>query len=209
MIMIIFTKLVEFFDKLKSVVLNHKKISVVLSVIGVLIFAAILTLTYQAIKRGSADKLGSLNSGLISEIQPGIMILHSKSGSEVKTGEEIELNVVADSNGREVSGWDIVVKYNPEQVSFSSEKNLVEGYDYVRRVRKELVNLTAIQKLETNKPVVLTGTPVFELKFRALKPGLISFDILYTPNVTSQSALWDLTTRNVLSSVIGTKVEIK
>jgi len=190
-------------DSLKVLFVAHKKFSLVLSaLLMIFVFAGAAVIFSSKVQNNSLDQKSQAIAGM-----QGTMALYSRS--EGKVNGNLLLSLVADSNGSDISAWDVVIRFDPTVVAFTGEKNLVDNFDYMRRVRGDLVYVSAVKKLEINTPVFFKELAIFELNFKPLKAGNANFEILYTPKSTYQSSLWDSTSVNVLSKVTSIKVEVK
>lgn len=132
-----------------------------------------------------------------------------KSNQPLKISELITVTVYADSKRQPITGFDIVLSFNPEYTQFVSQKNLEENFDVFKTTDEGLIHITAIKKLNSNALVLFDKTPLIEFTFQPIKSGKTDFTLIYSPGQKTDSNLINDKSEEVLGEVKNLEVSIK
>jgi len=127
---------------------------------------------------------------------------------ETKLAEPINLIVRGDSNKNSITGFDLILSFDQKQMKFVSQKNLNEEFEVFRTVKDDVVNITAIKKLNSNTSTVFDKTPLIELTFQPIKSGKSDFRFEFTPQSKTDSNMINDKSEEILEKVSGLKVEV-
>lgn len=97
---------------------------------------------------------------------------------EVTMEKDIDLNIVADSGGENISAYDVLVTYDPlafEYVETVSLNNNFQAYSYKKDNR---LTLTVVKTSQDLTPSIFKEEPVIKLTFKPKRIGQYSFGIL-------------------------------
>lgn len=107
----------------------------------------------------------------------GIMALQQKN-DRVATGQSVEVTVSLDSDKKDVVGYDVLLKYDPDAVDFVNTSSLIPSFSAVPVARDGLVSVTGYKALGANDPTVFSNTPVLRFVFTAKQKGTHTFSVL-------------------------------
>ena len=132
-----------------------------------------------------------------------------------KRGETVSFIISADSKGDTITGYDAVLRYDPQLLTFSKATSLVEGMDLFQTDepsevsgKSELV-VTAIQSISQKDPFIFSRTPLAEVSFVVKKAGTVPVEMVFAPGHTTDSNLMNTQTQDILSSVAGITIETR
>jgi hypothetical protein len=127
----------------------------------------------------------------------------------VVAGSTVSMMVVADSAGKMINGYDVVLKYDPTLLEFSSFKPLQQDFQVfqVDKTNTAKLTLTGTKRLNTN-PIIFAQTQILEVSFKALKKGNASVSFDYAPLSRTDSNLVSSENKDVLGSTNGLELNI-
>lgn len=193
---------------------GHKLIYMIVIVFALLFF--IWLIFYL----GSRSKTSNLKGGISSIITSyptapivlgnGKIYLKTKDGKNIyTTSEQINLVVYASSDEKSITGYDIVINYDPKKVKFISNNNLLSNFQIFPYDGKGKVMLTGIKKISSNVSSSFADTILGEIVFQPLASGNISFLPEFIPGSKKDSNLIDSENKEVLGKVEGVSITIK
>jgi hypothetical protein len=190
---------------------NHKVLAI--AVIGFVLLAFVFLVMYlRSMGGAAAPQQNNTKTATSPTVALGKGKMHLKATqTSFKVGEPVIVTVYADSDNNSVAGFDAVIQFDPALVSYISAKSLVADFQApIARKDERKVTVFSFKKLDSEKPVVLSDTPVVELTFKAMKAGSAPFTFEFTPPSTKDTNLMDEQKRpnDLLGSVEGTNVTI-
>ena len=132
-----------------------------------------------------------------------------KSNQPAKVSEPITVIVYADSKHQPITGFDVVLSFNPEYTQFVSQKNLEENFDVFKTTDEGLIHITAIKKLNSNVLVLFDKTPLIEYTFQPIRSGKTDFTLIFSPGQKTDSNLINDKSEEILGEVENLNVEIQ
>lgn len=91
---------------------------------------------------------------------------------------QIEIEVYADSEGKNISGYDLIISYDPQGLEFvKSESNLVDFSLYSFK-KDSYLSLTATKNLNSNAQTIFASNKIASLTFKPKKPGIYQISLL-------------------------------
>lgn len=92
--------------------------------------------------------------------------------------DQINVEVYADSEGKNISGFDLLISYNPQELEFvnaSSESNDFSLYSFKK---ENYITLTGTKKINSDRPTVFSSTKIANLIFKPKKLGRYQISLL-------------------------------
>jgi hypothetical protein len=132
----------------------------------------------------------------------------SAVSTSVNKGENTVLDIIADSNGKNISGYDIVLSYNPIAFDFSDIKSTLPDFKIYSYKKNNYLTFLGTKILQSKRETIFKGEKIATLTYKALKSGQYEFalkeaiDKDKTDFVTSQTEI-------IKPLVNKLKVEIK
>lgn len=120
------------------------------------------------------------------------------SGGSYKIGENVNLTLAANSNGKKIVGYDVVLTFDPLALEFVGVRSILPDFQIKSYVRENKLILTAFQSTSSSTSPVFGGTnltdisKIADLTFKAKKTGLINIDLV----TSSGNERTDLVTDN-------------
>ena len=131
-----------------------------------------------------------------------------------KKGQTVTLFVYADSQEQEITGYDAVLRYDTNKIRFESVTSVLEGMDIyetedaIGADTRELI-VTGIQSMSQGEPFVFNNTALAEVTFTVLESGPVDISLVYEPGSQRESNLITSRNQDILSTVIGTTLEVQ
>ncbi len=97
-----------------------------------------------------------------------------------KSGEQVLLNLLADSDKENVTAFDVLVGYNPLSVDFVSAVSLDPAFQVYSFTKSNHLTLTVVKTSQDSTESVFAGKPVIKLTFKPKKSGDFTFGVLST-----------------------------
>lgn len=134
--------------------------------------------------------------------------------SSYRRNQQVTFFVYADSRSQEVTGYDAVLRYNPEELRFESVKTVIEDIDILETVEPvddttEEVYITGVQSLSRKEPFMFENTALAEVTFTVLSGDEISVDVVYEPGSRVDSNLLTSSNQDIISDVVGATVTVR
>ncbi len=127
-------------------------------------------------RTGKGKKMSSVFNKTVKKIpanSPYITLTTVKN--RVKTGESIEVYARFNSKTEKVTGFDVVVHYNPKLVSYSQTESLDPSFKLSIFKRPDYVVITGTKSLK-NTPSVVKGR-IAKIEFVAKEKGKAKFEV--------------------------------
>jgi len=115
-------------------------------------------------------------------------------------GEMADITVIADSGGKNIVGYDLVMTYDPLAFEFIDAKSLIDDYTVYSYKRSGYISITAVSKLQSQgKP--FSAEEVIKLSFETKKRGKYDFSLSAAEGVDKTDMVTDQT--EVLNPALG------
>lgn len=114
------------------------------------------------------------NSAPTPTIRPtkGTMSLTPKSGiARYSVNEEVILNLVADSDNEDISGYDTIVSYDSSALEFVKATSTIPEFKIFSFSKDNYLSITATKNLQATTPSVFVNTVLVELIFKPKTTG--------------------------------------
>lgn len=179
-----------------------------LYLLGIVFFIALVLLAallfYKSTKVIKPDTSKSSNNKqpLIKKETTGKFTLKSSSDQNIYlTGEEIILNLFADSYGESIVAWDFVLEYNSQAITFVSAESMHQDFDIFADDNQSKIILTGVKKIEVENPTIYKDAVVARIRLRVENKGPAGFKAQFTPGKLDDSNLMDQKSRDILEEV--------
>jgi hypothetical protein len=192
--------------------MEDKKNFYITIALGFLVFLVMLLVVYLTVmKKPNVSKVVPTKNVVLPEATKykGYLELRPEK-DEYKLGEQIVVDVLADSDNQTVFGFDLVVNYDPTKLKFIS--NTVTDQTLQSIVKKSLgaVNISAFKGVDGAEGQVYTGTEIAKLNFAPIKAEKANISLKFAKNKTDETNLLnDTLNEDTLTRVINTSVIIK
>lgn len=137
-----------------------------------------------------------------------LRILTKKKKNLYKQGETITFIVTGSSKNQPVTGYDVVIRYDPAYLKFLALNNSNPEFQVLHNQEDYRLMVTGFKQLQDVKATILSQTPLFEINFQSQQLGTAKLNIEYVPKGTKTSNLTNNKAVNILESVKGASVEI-
>jgi hypothetical protein len=156
-------------------------------------------------------KLQPTTESVVKTAEKGTLTLSVK---EPKTffsvGDTVTLVVTANSDGKPITGYDVVIPFDSTIVSYKGSTSLKTEYQIFGNAKNGKAYITGIKQLSVTEPIVFTTIPITEITFSLIKSGTITFtpEFSASSNKTDSNLITD-TTAEVLGSTKGVRIVVK
>ncbi|HRN70475.1 MAG TPA: hypothetical protein PLS49_04785, partial [Candidatus Woesebacteria bacterium] len=75
------------------------------------------------------------------------------------------------SEGRDITGYDLLITVDPEMFELESVSTAIPGFTVFPFNNGEYIAITAIKDIGQNDPTILDGTDMLTMEFKAKKKG--------------------------------------
>lgn len=135
--------------------------------------------------------------------------LSTKEGeTNYQVGELVTLLVAADSKGASITGYDVILNFDPKMVSFVEVKGRLDEFQVFSSTKDGKVFVSAIKKLNAKQESVFSETQLIGVNFKTTDTGEVNFTFDFIEGATNESNLIDEKSQDVLRQVEGMKVVI-
>lgn len=143
------------------------------------------------------------------EIGNGQMILNT-SRAPVTQNTMIPVTVEASSAGKAITGYDLILKYDPAYIQVVSHTNKNANFTIYKtdKQKQGMAIFTGTKNFNATSQV-LDNNELFDIQLKALKPGSTKVDIEYVPGSKADSNLVDTENKDILGRVAGIVVTIE
>lgn len=102
------------------------------------------------------------------------------SGGSMKVGDMVELNLFADSNGKNIVGYDVVMYYDSLAFDFKKGLSSLADYNIFTYQKGHYFTITGLKKLQIAPSPMTKANKLVTLTFQATKAG--KFEFLLKPS---------------------------
>lgn len=95
----------------------------------------------------------------------------------LSTDKELEINLVADSNEKNIVGYDLVLSYDPSSFDFVGATSNLADFKIYSYKRDGYLSFLAAKTLQSQTSSVFTQTKIASLVFRPVKTGKFTFSL--------------------------------
>jgi len=163
-----------------------KRTNLLIGVVILILFAGILLYMRMAMKSSTAPEVTITPSVIPTERETtGSFSLISSSAAALKVGVPVTLTVTADTAGKDVVGYDIVIAHNTAQVGTLSVKSLIPAFQVFTKESIDHVTVTGIKGLGSKESNIFSNTPILEVTFTPEKAGPLGLSVVEDINKES------------------------
>ncbi|MCX7996667.1 MAG: hypothetical protein N2691_02795 [Patescibacteria group bacterium] len=113
----------------------------------------------------------------IDPTQPSVVFAATQEGS-FPVGQEVVIRVVANSNGADVNGFDLLFPYDKEAFEIVDAVSINKAFRIYKHDRKTYFSITGIKDINVRDATPFSPeSPVLELKVKANKPGTFYLEV--------------------------------
>lgn len=197
-----------FIDSLK----NRRKLILtliaIIFLVGVLIFTAATEIQKRFFPESKPFELFNKPPALSVQNAPSILIKTKKKTYSLN--EPIQFTAIADSQGQQVTGFDVLINFDSEYLSLSDKKSPgLKDFQYYGSNKDSIFQNSAVLKPDSTTPQIFKDQMLFEFEFIPKKKGKTELKILYTPGSTSDSNLINNQSVDILGNARGTEITIE
>ena len=98
-------------------------------------------------------------------------------GNQMKVGDMIELNLFADSNGKNIVGYDVVMYYDSLAFDFLKGITKLPDYNIFTYKKGHYFTITGLKKLQSAPSPMTKANKLATLTFKATKAGKVEFSL--------------------------------
>ena len=98
--------------------------------------------------------------------------------SSVRVSQQSSVPILLQSYKRDVTGFDLIIQYDPTAVHFAGFTPMQTTYDVFPLEKDGLVTVTAVKKISTTGAAVFDTMKVGDLKFTPIKKGKTEITIV-------------------------------
>lgn len=116
---------------------------------------------------------------IVPSIKPtqGSLSLKLVGEAMVTKNSEIQINLFADSNEKNIAGYDLALSYDPSSFDFvKAESNLADFKIYTYK-RDGYLSFLATKSLQSQTSAVFIQTKIASLSFKPIKAGKFNFSL--------------------------------
>jgi len=114
-----------------------------------------------------------------SEIpKKGLVNLKATGSGPYLLTDQLIIDLFADSNGENVTAYDVLVKYEPLAFDFIKAVSLDQAFQVYSFKKDDRLTLTVVKTSQDQTPSVFVEKPVVRLSFKPKKSGEFDFAIL-------------------------------
>lgn len=124
-----------------------------------------------------------------------------------RVGQPINLQIIADSAGVDIVGFDLLLKYDSEAFSKPIATTTLQGYTVVTSEAEDHLSITAVQVPGSENRTIFNEDEILKLVFNPLKVG--TYEISIIPEAGPESTKFVSTESKVLTPQTATfQVEV-
>jgi hypothetical protein len=137
-------------------------------------------------------------------------IILNTSRAPVAVNDLIPVTVIASSATKAITGYDVILKYDPAFIQVVSHTNKNDNFTIYKtdKTKDGMVIFTGSKNFNS-KSITLENNELFDIQLKALKQGQTSIDVEYTPGSKADSNLVDTDNMDVLGRVEGISLTIE
>ncbi len=138
----------------------------------------------------------------------GSFSLRSANGLQGKVGKLMQLDLVVDSSGKSITGYDLVLAYDQSYLDVQSAVSLLPSFSVFPTKQKENYIVTGVKQLSVKTPVIFTTSPIVRLSFVPKKAGSVTIQVVSQLG-SAKSQMVDEETHVILPKTEGITLEIQ
>ncbi len=95
----------------------------------------------------------------------------------LSTDKELKIDLIADSNEKNIIGYDLVLSYDPLAFDFVKATSNLADFKIYSYKRDNYLSFLATKTLQSQTPSVFTKTKIASLVFKPIKAGKFAFSL--------------------------------
>lgn len=115
------------------------------------------------------------------------------SGGQMKVGDMVELSLFADSNGKNIVGYDVVIYYDSLAFDFKKGLSSLSDYNIFTYKKGHYFTITGLKTLQSAPSPMTKANKLATLTFEATKPGSFEFALKPSNNADKTDLITDKT----------------
>jgi len=160
---------------------KNKTIFIYLLVIFFAVFVGTSIFLILNNKKPPAEKETIATTVIIPTVKPTQGLLNLKLFGNEKISlsgdKELKIDLVADSNEKNIVGYDLVLSYDPLAFDFVKATSNLADFKIYSYKRDGYLSFLATKTLQSQTSSVFTQTKIASLSFRPMKAGKYSFSL--------------------------------
>ena len=151
-------------------------------VVFVLLLMTVFLIITNQLKKNQAlnqtNKTEVSPTTIISKTNVGGFELILKESDNPKLGQTFSIVILANSNNKNITGFDALVGYDKTAFEFINAVGVKEDFKVLAFDNNDWVTLNGSRKIQYNQPVSFSNTELIEISFKPLKAGQFNFNII-------------------------------
>jgi hypothetical protein len=160
---------------------KSKTIFVYLLVIFLAVFIGSSIFLALNSKKPATEKEAATTSLTVPTVKPteGSVDLKLSGNEEVSLSmdKEVRIDLMADSNGKNIVGYDLALSYDPLSFEFVNATSSLTDFKIYTYKKDGYLSFLATKTLQNQKESIFTQTKIASLVFRPLKTGKFAFSL--------------------------------
>lgn len=115
------------------------------------------------------------------------------SGGNMKVGDMVELSLFADSNGKNIVGYDVVIYYDSLAFDFKKGLSSLSDYNIFTYKKGHYFTITGLKTLQSAPSPMTKTNKLATLTFEATKLGSFEFELKSSNNADKTDLITDKT----------------
>lgn len=161
---------------------NISKQKMFVFVVFVLVLMTVFLIIANQLKKNQA-----LNQANKTEISPPATVNKTKTGglelilkesARPKLGQAFSLVILADSNNKNITGFDALVGYDKTAFEFVNAVGIKEDFKALTFNNSDWITINGSRRIQYNQPVAFSNSELVEINFKPLKTGQFDFSII-------------------------------
>ena len=149
--------------------------------LGFFIFLALLLLVLNNFKKQETKKdevVSGINIPTPIILTAGSFAFRQSPSTEVSTGNTKEVEILANSQGKSIVAYDVLLGYDKTAAEILAVESLIPEIDVYPVGKDDYFVITGAKKLEANDPLIFEDTPIIKLKIIVKKPAGLTLSVL-------------------------------
>jgi len=101
----------------------------------------------------------------------------ANGATSAKIDDEVQINVVADSNESNISGYDLALSYDPLAFDFVRATSNLSDFKIFSYKKSKDLSLLGTKSIQSQEPSVFSQTKIVSLFFKPVKIGSYNFSL--------------------------------
>lgn len=133
--------------------------------------------------------------GTITAVPSSVsMILKTDlTNNQMKVGDIVELSLLADSNGKNIVGYDVIIYYDSLAFDFKRGLSSLPDYNIFTYKKGHYFTITGLKTLQSAPSPMTKNSKLATLTFEATKPGSFEFVLKPSNNADKTDLITDKT----------------